>query len=70
MYIYILSHLRAENIYYKIIFFLGEEETVRHVSHEPSGKRFNAFVLDNHNLPHNPMVNAGARYPSLQENFL
>lgn len=30
------------------------------VGQEPSGQRFNAAIFDKKNLPHNPMVNAGA----------
>ena len=32
----------------------------RHVGHEQSGQRFNAIVFDENNLPHNPLINAGA----------
>jgi glutaminase len=36
----------------------------RHVGHEPSGRKFNAFELDERNpaekKPFNPMINAGA----------
>ena len=31
-----------------------------HVGYEPSGQKFNAFVLDTQNKPHNPMINSGA----------
>ena len=37
---------------------------MRHVGHEPSGRKFNAFELDERNpaekKPFNPMINAGA----------
>ncbi|ELR17042.1 glutaminase [Acanthamoeba castellanii str. Neff] len=42
----------------------GEEKMMRHVGHEPSGRKFNAFELDERNpaekKPFNPMINAGA----------
>eukprot|EP00045_Choanoeca_perplexa_P013322 m.150757 g.150757 ORF g.150757 m.150757 type:complete len:444 (+) comp16320_c0_seq3:157-1488(+) len=39
---------------------LGKEQVHQHIGHEPSGQRFNAFVLDEDGKPHNPLINAGA----------
>lgn len=39
---------------------VGKDKVHQHVGYEPSGRAFNAHVLNKQGLPHNPMINAGS----------
>jgi len=48
-------------IHYPIVLEdLSAEVVHKYVGHEPSGQTFNYLHLDNHDRPHNPMLNSGA----------
>lgn len=38
----------------------GPEIVHNHVGHEPSGSKFDALILNQYDLPHNPLINSGA----------